>query len=124
MSKASKKEKLKLEFPQLFYLAFALFYWGYSLAKDGIENTYTVAPAILVAVFLILLFSIGLYAWGGFFRKINWPQIIRIAFWVFALYQVVSKYGQPIKTETSFYGTFLSLVIETFLLYKGGFFTH
>ena len=122
MSKVSKK-KPKSEFPQLIYLAFILFYWGYSLAKDGVKSTCTVTPAMFIAVVLIILSSVGLYAWGGFFRKISWPQIIRIVFWVFALYQVGSKYGQSIETETSFYGTSLSLLIETFLLYMGGFFT-
>ena len=124
MSKAVHKKEFRSGLPQFLYLGFALFYLGYSLAKDGAKETYTITTAVFFAVFAIILLSIGLYGWGGFFEKFSWPQIIRIVFWIFAFFQIVSKFGQPIETEISFESSFFSIAFESLILYAGGFFTH
>ncbi len=102
--------------PQWVYVFFTVLGLGVSLANSG---KYVKRPSGASACFsAFLVFFI--YAAGGFFDEIHWPQIAYIVLFIIGI--AIRLSDDSLYREESFTGTLIGEAIRIFLLANGGFF--
>ena len=102
--------------PQWVYVIFTILGLWVSLANSG---KYVKRPSGAGACFSIFI-SFFIYAAGGFFDEIHWPQITY--FVLLIIYIVIRLSDDSLYREVNFIETLTAEAIRVILLANGGFF--
>ena len=102
--------------PQWVYAIFTILGLWVSLVNSG---KYVKRPSGAGACFSVFLVFF-IYAAGGFFDEIHWPQITYIV--LFIISTAIRLSDDSLYREESFIGTLTGEAVRIFLLANGGFF--
>lgn len=106
----------KWGWPQWIVVIDLLLEIGISAARSGEKKKYDTLRVTVIKKII----TIAIFAWGGFFNVISWPQAVYIVLSVIDLGFSYRVGGE--KTEESLFVTLLGVALVLFLLTMGGFF--
>jgi len=106
-------------FPQLFYIFLILSTLAFWALKHGEPQSGTRPGGIALALSYALV--VALYAWGGFFAVVGWPEYVMLGFLAMNIAYDLALEGKP-QPDYNFWRVLSLSWVSPTLLYFGGFF--
>lgn len=102
--------------PQWVYIIFTILGLWASLANSGKRVKRPSGAGVCFSIFI----TFSIYAAGGFFDEIHWPQIAYFVLFIIRI--AIQLSDDSLYQEENFIGTLTGEAIRVFLLVSGGFF--
>lgn len=103
--------------PQIIFIVLTFLGIGHAIKEKGKNKTHNAISGVIATSLLQ-----GLYYWGGFWSRGEWPQVIMSIFIGITITVGVVQHGKTEKSKGMSIGLTIGTVLSLVVLYFGHFF--